>query len=401
MTIKKSFLINITAFFSTIPFAAPIPISSDVQYPVFLLAGLIFIWDAVTKKINLNLFEIFFIFFAFLSFFYISPFAEFEYSLFKRVGILFGFFIFYFFSRYWKDINPNYILFGIFLNLTAALIHFMLPEFWISYGQSFVRSIVLSEIMGSRGISGLSAEPSFLGGICIYLIIITYVLLQEKRISLNVFYLSSISNLLMLYLSKSGLSVFMFLFMITVLFFLSNISLLRKIIVVSSGFSLLYLFTFVIELDSRGFTLLRILFQNPEYFFFVDESVGMRIISLLVGFQSIAQGEIFGHGAGSLPFVAPDIIEKAGLGDTFGEFVISVSGGIWSSLGQYTTEFGLIFLFFILYAFLHTNGSKLNYFVRSNIFLFMLGTFSILFPPLWACLGITDKRNRNTDQNNY
>ena len=127
----------------------------------------------------------------------------------------------------------------------------------------------------------------------------------------------------------------------------------------------------------------------------------MRIISLLVGFQSIAQGEIFGHGAGSLPFVAPDIIEKAGLGDTFGEFVISVSGGIWSSLGQYTTEFGLIFLFFILYAFLHTNGSKLNYFVRSNIFLFMLGTFSILFPPLWACLGITDKRNRNTDQNNY
>ena len=401
MTIKKSFLINITAFFSTIPFAAPIPIPSDVQYPVFLLAGMIFIWDAVTKKINLNLFEIFFIFFAFLSFFYISPFAEFEYSLFKRVGILFGFFIFYFFSRYWKDINPRYILFGIFLNLIAALIHFSIPEFWISYGQFFVRSIVLSEIMGNRGISGLSAEPSFLGGICIYLIIITYVLLQEKRISLNVFYLSSIANLLMLYLSKSGLSVFMFLFMITVLFFLSNISLLRKVIVVSSGFSLLYLFTFVIELDSRGFTLLRILFQNPEYFFFVDESVGMRVISLLVGFQSIAQGEIFGHGAGSLPFVAPDIIEKAGLGDTFGEFVISVSGGIWSSLGQYTTEFGLIFLFFILYAFLHTNGSKLNYFVRSNIFLFMLGTFSILFPPLWACLGITDKRNRNIDPKNY
>ena len=54
MTIKKSFLINITAFFSTIPFAAPILISSDVQYPVFLLAGMIFIWDA-TKKINLNL----------------------------------------------------------------------------------------------------------------------------------------------------------------------------------------------------------------------------------------------------------------------------------------------------------------------------------------------------------
>ena len=34
--INKSFLINLVAFLSTIPYVAPIPISTDIQYLLFV-----------------------------------------------------------------------------------------------------------------------------------------------------------------------------------------------------------------------------------------------------------------------------------------------------------------------------------------------------------------------------
>ena len=40
-----SHLVNLTAVFCLLPFIAPLPISTDVQYPVFFLCAFIFMLD--------------------------------------------------------------------------------------------------------------------------------------------------------------------------------------------------------------------------------------------------------------------------------------------------------------------------------------------------------------------
>ena len=99
MVLKKVLLINLVVLFSTIPYVAIFPLSSDIQYPVFLLCFLIIIWDLFENKLSLNRLEIFFLFISLISFFYVFPFSEFDYSISKRVGLLFGFAVFYVYSR--------------------------------------------------------------------------------------------------------------------------------------------------------------------------------------------------------------------------------------------------------------------------------------------------------------
>ena len=124
------YLVNIGAFFCTLPFVAPIPIGSDVQYPIFLLCSLVIFHDFFIKgDIRLRKIELYFLIVALFSFVYINPFYEYDYYIFKRVGLLFGFIIFYVYSRYWHIVKPKYIL-------TGALIFFSAPP-------SFVRTTAI------------------------------------------------------------------------------------------------------------------------------------------------------------------------------------------------------------------------------------------------------------------
>ena len=43
------YLVNIGAFFGTLPFVAPFPIGSDVQYPIFLICSLVIFNDLFIK----------------------------------------------------------------------------------------------------------------------------------------------------------------------------------------------------------------------------------------------------------------------------------------------------------------------------------------------------------------
>ena len=123
------YLVNIGAFFCTMPFVAPIPIGSDVQYPIFLLCFLVIFHDFFIKgDIRLRKIELYFLIVALFSFVYINPFYEYDYYIFKRVGLLFGFLVFYVYSRYWHTVKPKYILAGIYVNFIAAIAHFMFTE---------------------------------------------------------------------------------------------------------------------------------------------------------------------------------------------------------------------------------------------------------------------------------
>ncbi len=394
MVLKKILLINLVVLFSTIPYVAVFPLSSDIQYPVFLLCFLIIIWDLFENKLSLNRLEIFFLFISLISFFYVFPFSEFDYSISKRVGLLFGFAVFYVYSRYWKIINVNFFLTGVFLNSLSSVIHYLFPEFWIEISNFFIRSIVLDAASqtGSRGVSGLSAEPGFLGGMAGFFSILAYALLMESRIQKKTFIFIILNSILMVYLSKSGNAYFIFAFVLAGLIIFSDLKIYQKFLFFLLFLVIFILLVFIFDLPFRGLILFRILFTNPEYFFFIDDSIAMRISSLLVAFHSVIQGNIFGNGAGSLAYVAQEILDKANLSNLFSVWVYERSGGVWSSLGQYTTELGVIFLLFYILIFTNTNFKKLSIYLRSFSLLLSLGTFSILFPPFWIMLAVTDKR---------
>ena len=119
LNIHKSLLINLAALFCMIPYFAPFPTESDVQYPVIILCGLIFLLDLFKNNIRFNNFELYFLFLSILSLVYINPYVDFEYLFPKRVALLSAFFIFYVFSRYWAFINPKYFLAGVLINFLA------------------------------------------------------------------------------------------------------------------------------------------------------------------------------------------------------------------------------------------------------------------------------------------
>ena len=112
----KIFLINFSIFLSTVPFLAPFPIASDMQYPIFVICAAIMIIDIISKNFILSKLEIYFFGLALLSFVYINPLAEYSFSPFKAVGLLFAFLVYYVFRRYWKLMNPIYFIVGVYLN---------------------------------------------------------------------------------------------------------------------------------------------------------------------------------------------------------------------------------------------------------------------------------------------
>ena len=177
-----------------IPFFAPFPLETDIQYPVIILCGLIMFLDLHKNNIRLNNFELYFLFLSIVSIVYINPLGDFDYLLPKRFAILSSFFVFFVFSRYWVLINPKFLLAGVLFNFFACIVQFLSPEIF-EYFQSFVgRAFTMSGFSfnpytGWRGLTGLSSEPAYLGGLSIVYFLVGYLLWHERRISKKMFLL--------------------------------------------------------------------------------------------------------------------------------------------------------------------------------------------------------------------
>ena len=142
------YLVNIGAFFCTLPFVAPFPLGSDVQYPIFILCSLVIFNDFFIKgQIRFRKLELYFLIVALISFVYINPFNDYDYYIFKRVGLLFGFLVFYVYSRYWRIVKPRYILAGIYVNFIAAIAHFMFTELFANIAGNITRVVKIKDLV--------------------------------------------------------------------------------------------------------------------------------------------------------------------------------------------------------------------------------------------------------------
>jgi len=395
------YLVNFAAFFCTIPFVAPFPIGSDVQYPVFILCFLVIINEIISGGgIRLGKLDLYFLTVAIISFVYINPFNEYDYFIFKRVGLLFSFFIFYVFSRYWYIVKPKYIMTGIYINFIAANAHYLFTESFSNIADNITRVIKVKDISlaDGRGVSGLCPEPGFLGAMSAFFILISYILLKEGKISkskyLSVFFISVI----MMFMSNSGTAMVYLYVLMILFFFFSNYNLLKKVWAGAWIMLFLALFIYYSGVSGRGINIAKNLIENPTNVIGHDVSVSQRELAFAVGIFSIAQGNILGHGVGTLAYVADNIIADSPLRKMYSKArailnIKTSSSFLLSSFAQYTVELGLIFIILILWLYFNVSTHSYVKIVRVTSLLYLMASFSILFPPLWLLIASTDIRN--------
>ena len=403
--INKIFLINLAAFFCMVPYFSPFPLETDIQYPVIILCGLVILFDLYKNNIRFNNFELYFLFLSIVSFVYINPFIDFDYLIPKRVALLSAFMIFFVFSRYWAFINPKYLLAGVLINFSASILQMLSPEIF-EYLQVFIgRAFTMSGFSytvgsGWRGLTGLASEPAYLGGLSVVYFLVGYILRHERRISKKIFLLFSTVAITLNFLSMSGTSIIMMLFVTFSLLIFSNVKLRKKLFYLLGIVLILMLLIHYLGDTSRSLRILTIMFQDP--LFIVNEySTSLRTMSVAVGIESMIQGNIFGNGLGTLSYVATDIMERSSLKDLFNPIVMELGREKepFSAIGLYITELGLLFI--ILLVWMYSRPLKSNYtnIVRIPIFLFIISAFSIMFPPFWLLMAATDKRaNFNKNQ---
>jgi len=391
----KVVLINLTIFLATIPFLAPIPINSDLQYPIYLVCGAIIFIDILSKKFILSKVEIYFLGLSMLSFFYINPLLEFNLRIPKIVGLLFAFVVFYVFKRYWRSMNPIYFKFGVYLNLVFIFLEYIQVEFYIKIVSPFVRIIKLDEGDSDRGFHGLMAEPSFLAGMGAFFFLVSIVLIKEKRISRLSFFLLFIASFSMMILSSSITGVIFLAAIFALSLFFINISIINKVILIFLAIISSFLLVIVtIEVDLRALDFMRDTIVNPTSILNLnDRSISTRLMALIGAYESMIGGHIFGNGVGSLQFVIFDLLRNSKLfSDYLGDHIYFATGYI-SAISHYIIELGLFFIVFLVWIYSQTRFISYVISVRLISLLFLLFSFSILFPPVWILLAITDKYN--------
>ncbi|MBT4959419.1 MAG: hypothetical protein HON33_05555, partial [Flavobacteriaceae bacterium] len=378
----KFFLLNLVAFLSTIPFLAPIPIATDIQYPIFIICAVIVFLDFISKKIILLKFEVYFIGLALLSFIYINPLSDYDYRINKCVGIFFAFLVFYVFRRYWRLMNAKYFAIGIYLNAFVAFLEIIQFEIYLKLVTPFVRVIKFDSGESDRGVHGLMAEPSFLAGMGAFFCLISIALYYETRISKKSFIFQILVSLTLIILSSS-ITGLMFIFpIIFVVLLLTKIKTIDILLFFLISVLILFYFTFMMpELDFRAIDFIRDIIINPSSILSLeDRSIALRMMSLIAAYESIVQGNILGFGIGTMQYVTIDLLRNSLFFSDFLGDNIYFSGAFISSLSLYVIEIGIFFIIFLLWIYSSTKFIAYAIYIRIISILYLLFTFSILFP---------------------
>ena len=385
-------LVNLAVVFCLLPFVAPIPISTDVQYPVFFICASIFIIDLFRGYIRLSRVDLYFIFISLLSLIYISPFIDLSYLPHRRVGLLCGFLIYYVFTRYAYFVKAKVVLFTIYLNFVAIMLHVMSPSLFPSIAGLITRTIKFAP--HGRGVSGLAPEPNFMGAMSIVFILITFLLYKQNKVTRNQVIRVVIISLAIALATSSGTASIMGLAFVGLVFIFSKIRVRSKLLLLISCILFYELYTLLyFTNDGRGVRILVGLINDPLNLFLDDDSIGFRMVAIMLGFESMIQGNVFGHGVGALSFVAESIASNTYIEHLFPRVFYRVGANL-SSFSQYTVEMGLFFWVLIVWVYYKSVPYSYALITRFMTLFFLIATFSIVFPPLWMLLGFTDTRNK-------
>jgi hypothetical protein len=384
-------LANLFFFSALLPFLAPLPAPSDVQWPVFLIAILIVARDVVRGRFILNWVEYVFLAIGIWSLCFVLPGNPFNGR--ERIGILMAFLAYYVVRKHAPRFSVRVLMAAIAITLVAAILQLGWPSVYAAVAPYFVRTVKdLSE--GGRGASGPSAEPSFLAAMALVhgLLVIYYY--SIGRMSRRAFRLGAVMSVVSLLLSRSATG---FMYVGVLAFIAAGYSAFRGMPArhwAALLISIAVLFAIVIGplAESRGGVILVDLYQKPDEVL-GDGSAQERVRCLAIGILSLPAHPL-GAGGGAYPDVAVEMNNTYGLDRVFARARREALTGVLNATGMYLAELGIVFVFFLGVLLLGSLQIEVFHLLFVTLaLLFMSFSFSITLPMTWLLLGLTARRD--------
>lgn len=391
---KKQHTIVTSLFFFCVfnPFISPLPIGTDVQLPVFVLAFVLFIIAVLNHRAFFDRGQIILIVIALWTFAYLG--LEGNFNPRYRLGLPLGILVLFVVRIYWQSLTMKAVHAAILFNSIGIFLHKFFPSQFIPIAEIVTREIKIKEL-GARGASGFCPEPG-LASASLIILFMTLVYFREKcKISKKLFYLNSSILLCSMFFTQSASGILFM--MITAFVYLSfNLRFKRYAIIWLSLIVVLimYLINTNYFENTRAGSLILIIISNPLEFLRLDGSLAERAAGITFGFLGI-QEWLFGFGGGSYSSVAPNLDTRYRVMDYYFTARDQTQQTV-SAFGTYTLEFGIIFwvflivLFYSSYAFSATAIASL-----ALASLFILASFSITFPGIWYLMVLSTQYQRN------
>lgn len=378
-------LINLFLFFSLLPFISPMPTSSDVQLPAFVVGWIIIMLDVAHGKVRLGWVDLVFLGTAVWSFCFVLPGGEFVVR--QRVGLLMAFIIYYVAKRHASRFSPLTVYAAIAFAFVATMLQWLTPDLFLSYAPRIIRTV--KEIEGARGVSGPSAEPSFLAAMALVQGLLAYYYYRIGRTSGKVLAGAWAMALVMVLLSRSatGFIYVLLTFAIWIAYFMLRGLRLSVWLAASAFVATVFILMTGPLAASRGGVILVALYQNPLEVV-ADASFQERAVSLFLGAVSLPHYPL-GAGGGSYYPVALEMTRIYQAERIFSSVRPEVFGGVLSSMGLYLAELGVVFIFFLGIVLSRSLKAEPLHLVFGALSLaFIAATFSITCPLIWLPLGL-------------
>ena len=165
---KNKFFIFLFFFCVFNPFISPIPISTDVQLPVFVLAFILFILAIFNGQSLFDRSQIVLLILAVWTMVYIGVDGSFNPRY--RLGLPLGWLVLFVVRIYWHHLTLKMVYVAILFNSSGLLLHKFIPAHFIPIAELITREIKIKEI-DLRGASGFCPEPGHASAIFVILML--------------------------------------------------------------------------------------------------------------------------------------------------------------------------------------------------------------------------------------
>lgn len=396
-------LVTTFFFFALMPYVSPIPLGSDVQiltgFIGYIIIGILFLKDRFI--VSPREFLIFILGLFFLV--YINP-NEPTYQFRKAIGPLYAFGVYYVAKNYKDSINFKILDLVLLIYFAGTVIQYFAPGIFELTFERFIRESKYYA-SGSRGVTSLAPEPSFLGIVCIYILLIQDWLYARLSLQKNRFYYIRLSlGVLMIILSKSGAG-----YILLFLFFVSKSTVyIRKywllILVIGSIGVAIVTNTNQVSGNKGLSDLIGVLKSTSPKDLLRVSSLSNRVNPVIVGVVGAIEKPL-GRGSGAFTSQAAKVYIDNGIDQIYpsymrGRLLYEVSSDSVSTFGKYIFEYGI---FFLIYLILILVGLKFKETGLFTVFLLLTGllfSLPIVYPPLWLIFGLFEGKIRINQERN-
>ena len=132
---------------------------------------------------------------------------------------------------------------------------------------------------------------------------------------------------------------------------------------------------------------------DKPFSIFSEESAAQRIYGVHIGVLALIEDSPFGSGGNSFTKRSKYFHNKYELKQYYHMHNYAYFSPV-TAMGRYFVENGLVFFILLLILISHCKFTLYNITLRSIIILFLAGSLSIAFPPIWILLAITEHRKR-------